>query len=229
MPRYAITDIHGCNRTFRALLDRLALGERDELFLLGDYIDRGPDSKGVIDTISELRLSPVTVHALRGNHEQMLIDSLYDRETYSVWLLSNGGLAALRSFGVKNLHALPEAYLAFFESLPHYHETPGYLLVHAGLNFHNDDPLDDRSALLWARNWYDDIDRDWLGDRIILHGHTPVARQTILEQLEKLDDVPALDLDSGCVYRQRSDMSHLCAFNLDTREIVFQKNVEDKD
>lgn len=70
MPQYAITDLHGCARTFRALLDKIRFSKEDELYLLGDYINRGPDSKGVIDHILELRESGHTVHCLRGNHQR---------------------------------------------------------------------------------------------------------------------------------------------------------------
>ena len=80
MKQYAIGDIHGCSKTFKELLDKIGLIEGDELYLLGDYIDRGPDSKGVIDTIFELREKGFKVICLRGNHESMLLDALKNRE-----------------------------------------------------------------------------------------------------------------------------------------------------
>lgn len=76
MKKYAITDIHGCNKTFQALLDKIAFTTADALYLLGDYIDRGPDSKGVFDTIFNLQETGHSVHCLRGNHEAMFLDSL---------------------------------------------------------------------------------------------------------------------------------------------------------
>ena len=74
--RFAVPDIHGCNKTFQALLDRIQLTTNDQLFLLGDYIDRGPDSVGVLDTILRLKEEGYSVFPLRGNHEQMLIESI---------------------------------------------------------------------------------------------------------------------------------------------------------
>ena len=70
MHRFAISDIHGCAKTFEALLDRIALSTQGELYLLGDYLDRGPDSKGVLDLIFRLQREGYAVHCLRGNHEQ---------------------------------------------------------------------------------------------------------------------------------------------------------------
>ncbi len=78
MRKLAIGDIHGCNKTFKALLDQINLSKDDELTLLGDYIDRGPDSKGVIDTIINLQSSGYQVRALRGNHD---IQKMYKRWT----------------------------------------------------------------------------------------------------------------------------------------------------
>lgn len=73
---FVIPDIHGCCRTFRQLLfHRLELQKTDTLYLLGDYIDRGPDSKGVIDTILELQRDGYDVQAIKGNHEEMLIET----------------------------------------------------------------------------------------------------------------------------------------------------------
>ncbi|MEM9260991.1 MAG: metallophosphoesterase, partial [Bacteroidota bacterium] len=73
MPRYAISDIHGCAATFRTALKTIAFSQKDELFLLGDYIDRGPDSMGVLEHIWTLQATGYEVTCLRGNHEQMLI------------------------------------------------------------------------------------------------------------------------------------------------------------
>ena len=75
MRKSAFSDIHGCNRTFSALLDQVAPDTGDELYFLGDYIDRGPDTKGVIDRIWGLEQEGLTVHCLLGNHEQMLMNS----------------------------------------------------------------------------------------------------------------------------------------------------------
>ncbi|MCW3075144.1 MAG: hypothetical protein JWP69_2213 [Flaviaesturariibacter sp.] len=214
---FAIGDIHGCNATFQLLLAKLNLSLRDTLYCLGDYIDRGPDSKGVIDTILNLREQGFTVHTLRGNHEQLLLDA---RESYSnnrLWL-NNGGDTTLKSFGIKNINNLPERYTAFFQQTEHYLLAGNVILVHAGLNFNADDPLTDRYAMLWTRDPF--IDGQWLDDRIVVHGHTPRPLSYIEAQ-----GGPVYDLDGGCVYSGKG-YGHLVAMNLDTKELTVQPNRE---
>src|SRR5215218_1348691 len=98
MPRYAISDIHGCCKTFRYMVEEvLHLQASDQLFLLGDYIDRGPDSKGVIDFILELRAKGYRVETLMGNHEFMMLETWEDASYLPLWL-RNGGDTTLASF-----------------------------------------------------------------------------------------------------------------------------------
>ena len=226
MRRFAIGDIHGCARTFRALLKRIDLSHDDELYLLGDYIDRGPDSRGVLDLIMEMRESGYRLHGLRGNHEQALLDSVevgWEEEQH--WLLY-GGDTTLASFGIRRAGDLPAPYVDFLRSLPFYLEVDEYILVHAGLNFRFPNPLQDPHAQLWIRDWYEQVNYQWLGRRIILHGHTPAPYLGIQLQLGLLDDQRYLDLDCGCVFAGTGGMGYLVAFDLDRRKLFFQKNVE---
>jgi len=226
MRRIAITDIHGCNATFNALLEQLRFSREDELYLLGDYIDRGPDSKGVIDSILRLRESGHTVHCLMGNHELMMINAFEEQQWKDTWF-SNGGRATMRSFQANSLLDIPESYLRFLLQLPFHLEADNFLMVHAGINFQNREPLDDTFSLLWIRDWYDDIDFDWLGDRIILHGHTPIPRAITEQQYEDMAEDQVLDLDCGCVFnRPLVGLGYLCALDMTNRELHFQRNVE---
>jgi len=220
MRRFAISDIHGCAKTFKALLQRIAFSKEDILFLLGDYIDRGPDSRGVIDHIWELQEDGFTVHCLRGNHEQMLLDELKAQEYYY-----NGEKATLHSFQVKANQDIPKPYIEWMEELPYFFALDDYILVHAGLNFNSKFPLQDETEMIWIRHWYDNIDRQWLGDRIIVHGHTPTRQLEIKRSVKELDEIPALDIDAGCVF-ESFGFGHLCALNLDTKEFIFQANVD---
>ncbi len=229
MAQFAIGDTHGCAKTFSALLDRIQLSPSDELFMLGDYIDRGPDSKGVVDQIWKLQEDGYRVHCLMGNHEHMLLDSLMPEGTLSqhVWL-GNGGKATLRSFGLhpnSPVSLIPKPYLKFFTNLDLHLEPSGYILVHAGLNFQDPDPLSDVDSLLWIRDFYGTIDLEWLDGRILLHGHTPKPATQIKFQLNRLPELPVLNLDAGCVFN-RGPYNSLCAFNMTTRELHFQPNIE---
>ncbi|PIQ21920.1 MAG: serine/threonine protein phosphatase, partial [Cytophagales bacterium CG18_big_fil_WC_8_21_14_2_50_42_9] len=147
--RYTISDIHGCANTFRHLVNEvIQLKPTDELFLLGDYIDRGPDSKGVIDFIQELQKSGIQVRTLSGNHEAMMLDALEDPEYFNHWML-NGGKQTLASFGVKSIREIPQSYWLFLRQLEYYIELEDYLLVHAGFNFKAEDPFTDTHSMLW--------------------------------------------------------------------------------
>lgn len=228
MNSYAIGDIHGCNRTFNALLDMLPLQSGDRLILLGDYIDRGPDSKGVIDTIFRLREAGFDVVCLRGNHEEMLLELFADGYDMSIWLF-NGGRSTMASFGTDRLRDIAPEYRTFLRSTLFYYETPGYIFVHGGLRFGNPDPLSPPRDLLWLRHWYADIDYAWLGDRIIVHGHTPESIETIEAQHARLARQQYLNLDNGCVYAgydRGPGLGRLLAFCLETKVLYSRASVE---
>ncbi|MTB52563.1 metallophosphoesterase family protein [Lewinella sp. W8] len=219
MARFAISDLHGCRQTFLAALDTIGLNKDDELFLLGDYIDRGPDSKGVIDTIWELERDGYRVQCLKGNHEQMCLDGTKDPNWLPIWL-KNGGRETMGSFGD---HMPDEQHLQWMEALPHYLETPGYILTHAGLNFRRANPMEDQDAMLWIRRWSQEVDRDWLNGRIIVHGHTPRTLSEIKENLAYLNHLPVMNIDAGCCY-DLPGRGNLCVFHLDDQRVTFMPN-----
>lgn len=230
MTKFAVSDIHGCAKTFVALLDKIALSKNDEIYLLGDYIDRGPDSKAVFDEIFRLQNEGYRVRCLRGNHEQILLRSLYDPMGLENWLLTDGK-KTMDSFGVESTGDIPGLYLDFMRELDYYLEVDEFILVHAGLNFNLFDPLQDDRDLLIIRRWYDQIRYDWLDGRIVLHGHTPMPWYDIQGQLALLETQRYLDLDAGCVYagsdrQDRAGLGTLCAFDMSNRRLIFQVNVD---
>src|SRR5262249_39170237 len=134
----AIGDIHGCLDALDALLDAIAPDAQDTLITLGDHIDRGPDSRGVLDRLIALagccRLVP-----LQGDHEEMLLDALRDKSLLKRWLTC-GGVDALRSYhwapgGPRRALAewIPERHREFLARCQRYHETDTHLFVHAGV------------------------------------------------------------------------------------------------
>ena len=225
MRRFAISDIHGCLQNFKALLEQIAFSTSDELYILGDYIDRGPDSKGVIDHIWYLQKEGYAVFCLKGNHEDMLLKAQYSASDLTSWL-RNGGKPTLESFGVELVREIPSEYRNWFQDLAYYFEVDHYILVHAGLGFYDKNPLKDKNLMLWIRRWYDDINKKWLGNRIILHGHTPTSALSIRDAVDNLHEVPALDIDNGCVY-SRAGLGQLLAFDLGTKELHFHKCIDD--
>ena len=226
---FAIGDTHGCLDTLKALLDKIAFTTQDELIMLGDYIDRGPDSKGVIDKLRHLNTEGYDVKMLRGNHEQMFLDD-YNQETRKSYGIF-GNEETLKSFGINSIRQTPTPYLVFMKSLPFYHLTDNYILVHAGLKFKKGhDPLADETNMMWVRDWYADVNRAWLGDRIIVHGHTPQTMEETEIQLRDLWYLPYLNIDCGACFKRKihKGMGLLCAFDLTNQELFFQKNVEDE-
>ncbi|MEM1318906.1 MAG: metallophosphoesterase family protein [Bacteroidota bacterium] len=224
MRKFAISDIHGCFDTFQALLQQIELSKEDELYLLGDYIDRGPLSKQVFDHIQDLQTQGYTVKCLRGNHEQLMLDSTLGGQHARVWMV-NGGVQTLDSFGVNHINDVPSPYMERMKQLPYFLEVDQYILVHAGLDF-KDQPLENFRAMLWIRNWYHQVDRAWLGDRIVVHGHTPIPRAAIKLQLAMLGRLPVLNIDNGCYRYQDMQRGQLCAFEMTEQKLYFQPNID---
>lgn len=202
MRRIAVSDIHSCAKTFRSLLDQeVAIQPNEQLFLLGDYVNRGPDPWGVFEFIFELMGRGVQVVCLRGNHEDRFLEA-YDAGERQA----------------------PLRFVKFMRSLKSYHEIEGYLLVHAGLNFQASDPMQDHLSMRWIRNWEHTLDRAWLGDRQIVHGHIRTPR----EEIERLvaQRSPILRIDNGCFSVDEYGQGSLCALDLDSYELYFQTNLD---
>ncbi len=184
---YVIGDIHGCLGPLKALMGKLPLKKTDELLFIGDYIDRGPDPKGVVNYVLELRKNhPGKVTCLLGNHEWMLLNYL-DRTDRESWL-QNGAQATLASYGGED--KIPYAHQEFFHSLSPFHRTDEYLFVHAGIR--PGIPLEAQSTedLLWIRREFYRYPGRF--DQTIVFGHTPLR--------EVLNQEDRIGIDTGCVF-----------------------------
>ena len=223
MSRYATTDLHGCLLTFRRLVeDELRFTSADELYLLGDYVNKGPDSRGVLDYLMYLQRAGFRVHCLRGNHDQALLDAARPR-----WF--RGWPAAslqptLRSFGVTRAADIPAPYLDWLAALPYDLELPDFLLVHAGYDFAlpPGQMQLDYTTMLNTRSFVFDPSRT--GGRRMLHGHVPTPTARVRAQAALRPGV--LGLDTGCVYRHNASYAHLTALNLDTWALTQVPNCE---
>jgi serine/threonine protein phosphatase 1 len=191
MKTYAIGDLHGELKMLEAMLDKLPLTEDDLVVFLGDYIDRGPDARGVIDRILQLREQGLKLIALKGNHEAMYLNYLRGEDADGLFL-NNGGRSTIRSYRTlcnRNGYP-PAAHLEFLESLALFHEAGNDFFVHAGAR-----PcvaLDDQAEedLLWIRSDFLGCSFDF-GKRIIF-GHTPCRKPLI--QPDKIG------IDTGATY-----------------------------
>lgn len=172
----AVGDIHGRLDLLRDLLaqiDREVGRTPHRLVCLGDYVDRGPDSAGVVALLRQRQACapPGSVVCLQGNHEDMLLGALRGAERLALWL-HNGGRDTLASFGVGRVEDLPGDVLRWLAACPTFYEDERRHYVHAGLN-----PAFDRASQsdydrLWIRDPFLLTERDF--GRYVVHGHTPV-------------------------------------------------------
>jgi len=170
MRTLAIGDIHGALPALNTLLTRIALRSEDWLIFLGDYIDRGPDSAGVLRTVSAFAQRPQTVF-LRGNHEQLMLDARLSFDAFRDWLL-NGGDATMKSYGglSGSLREIPDDHWQFLEKTVNYYETATHMYVHATAQ--HDLPLSQQTLrmLQWGR--FNDPPPHISG-KVLICGHTP--------------------------------------------------------
>jgi serine/threonine protein phosphatase 1 len=219
MSTYLISDIHGNNLLFRKALKSVNLRKNDVLIILGDLIDRGPDSKKVLDTIFLLLEHDFNITCIKGNHEKMFLDSFKDVNSKINWI-RNGGNETLSSFLTSEIEKIPKKYIELIESFKTYIEIDEYILVHAGLNMKIDDPFEDQYSLMWLRDWEGFINKEWLGNRKIIHGHTPLKKDLIQQQL--IDNKQIICIDNGS-YLKESGYGGLCVLRLDDMKLYFEK------
>jgi len=206
---YAVGDIHGEHELLSELLANLPLRDGDSLVFMGDYVDRGPDSREVVDVLLQLEKEWPCVF-LMGNHESMFLDFLgwkgveyFGGDAF----LINGGDRTLASYGyfdaedpnVKSF-SLPDGHEQFYRNLKLYHRDGDYLFVHAGLGRDLLDEVDVdfaiRSArcedLLWDRTTFDLPHK--LGVTVI-YGHTPSMDFSV-----RWNTPFSIGIDTGAVY-----------------------------
>lgn len=234
--RWVIPDIHGYAKTLQALLEQIRPVKTDHLIFLGDYIDRGPDSKGVIDYIMNLQKQGYKTTTLIGNHEEFLLKSLHlaDNKKGLAGLLKPnrvkkewmefGGKETLKSFGTKRMSNIPEIYIEWMKKLEYYIEFNDYVIVHAGLNFKKEDVFKDKQSMLWAKEFK--VIPSKIGYRQLIHGHTPVDLEYIHHCInaEKHDFI---DLDNGVYMTKKAGFGNLVAFELNERLLITQYNVDE--
>ena len=194
---YAVGDIHGRRDLLERLLelvwsDAAQTDERNKLVFLGDYVDRGPSSREVVDYLMALERPGWEIVSLRGNHEHFFLEFLQNPEVYRIWREFGGG-ETLRSYGVRppsfdNLEEfarareklatnVPASHLQFLKTLPLSFSAGDYMFVHAGVRpgiaLERQSPED----LMWIRDEF--LLSDRVLDKIIVHGHTPGERPVV--------------------------------------------------
>lgn len=219
--KFTVGDIHGCYYTLTHLLfDILKITKEDEIIFLGDYIDRGPFSKEVLDFLIDKIGNGYRFYPLMGNHEYMMLSSYFDDSILDLWYF-NAGETTLKSFSIASIQEIDLKYIDFLKSLKKFHISERYVLVHAGLNFELENPFEDEYAMLWARKFI--VDKSKIGNRKLIGGHTP----TTLEDIKNSLKTDRIFLDGGCVYKNiYPGYGYLCALNLDNDELYYVERID---
>jgi len=190
---FIVGDIHGCLDMLRRLMDKIPWRpEKDRLIFLGDFIDRGKNSKGVVDYVLDLRRTCAQIDCLVGNHEILLLDYV-DGNDRGLYFL-NGGWSTLESYRAGNPEGdgelIPPDHIAFYRSLQTYLELEDYYVVHAGFRPGVEIEKQVLEDMTWIREPFIYSDYDF-GKRVIF-GHTPFREPLVLEN--------KIGLDTGAVY-----------------------------
>lgn len=214
--RLVISDIHGCSRTFKKLLEKVGLTKEDQLFILGDAINKGPNSNKVLNRIINLQAKGFGVFYLRGNHEQIILNSKNKTVGQRKRILKSAEALNLLEGKVIN-----PIYLELLKNSYHFIETENYFLVHAGFN-EKENTFIDKKAMLQSRNL--EYNKALFKNKKIIIGHTPQALEKIQKTISKEKRV--ICIDNGCVHFNTEGQGNLLCFNLDKNEVYRQKYCE---
>jgi serine/threonine protein phosphatase 1 len=190
---FVIGDIHGCLDMLQELIYKIKWDPaHDRLIFIGDYIDRGENSKGVIDFILQLKENSSLIQCLIGNHEQMFLDYLSGVDPQSSLL--NGGFSTLKSYEeVRRSHndpLIPSSHLQFFSTLLPMVELEQYYIVHAGFRPHIKIQDQDLNDMIWIREEFIYSYYDF--GKVVIFGHTPLNSPLIMKN--------KIGIDTGAVF-----------------------------
>jgi serine/threonine protein phosphatase 1 len=235
--RWVVPDVHGCVLTLKTLIEyQITPNPEDEFIFLGDYIDRGPDSKGVIDYIMAMEEKGYKVTSLMGNHEDYCITAWEEDQevksflgirpktkTQKEWEVY-GGKQTLQSFDADRPRDIPEKYINWMKKLNYFVELDDFIIVHAGLNFDIEDPFEDKYSMIWIREF--NVDSEKIGGKKIIHGHVPVNLEFI-DMAVKTPDSKFVDLDNGIYFSNRAGYGNLVALELNSMQYAVQSLMDE--
>ena len=204
----AIGDIHGCLAALQALLDVIQPGGDDTIVTLGDYVDRGPDSCGVLEALMGLEKRTNLVPLL-GNHDEMMLEICRGRTYLPAYWLDLGGAATLASYGASESVDVWPTHIEFLGRCRVAFETEHFIFVHA--NYCAEMPIDQvpRSVLLWE-SFRDDVPGAHFSGKTVIVGHTSQKTGEVLDlgHLRCIDTwcygngwLTAMDVESGLIWQ----------------------------
>lgn len=229
-----IPDVHACPNTLRALVAQINLQPQDQLFFLGDYINKGSDSAGVLSYLLELQQQHFQLFLLRGNHEQMLLEKDYRRKNKGETYDNVPSYFRVNALLDANKH-LRKPYFDLLYNMPYYYETEKFYFVHAGFNITYFNPYlnatnhlfwEDWESMLWIRDFSisKDEQAEFFKGKQIIFGHTPTYLDFI--QKDVLLKSPSIGLDNGCVFKSRMFLGNLLCLDTTNWELFIQPNID---
>lgn len=218
MSLIAIGDIHGCAQTLDALMQSLAPRSNEQLVFLGDYVDRGPDSCGVIDRLLKFEQTHNCTF-LRGNHDAYLLQWC-ETGVYQDWHLF-GGDSTLESYkGPDGIVEVPSSHVDFLRRTHFFLDTPRYLFVHGGLDpnktVEENLTASDLRAFMYCREHLQARTVVW--EKCVVFGHTPMPEPIVTPQM--------IGIDTGCVFGDMPGLGRLSAIRLPGNRIVSATNCD---
>lgn len=215
----AMSDIHGDLDKFERVLEMIDYdSDKDQLLLLGDYVDRGPQSRQVLDKV--IQLTAEGAIALLGNHDKMMIDAFDHNEDplhLKRWYY-NGGIKTLQNYGYEiekddakywyKTDEMPEPitineeirpHIEFLKTLPYYYQTDSHIFVHAGVHPATAIEDTDPHTLVWIR---EDFHNGYSGNKTVVFGHTPTKYLHKKPEIY-FGDNNIIGIDGGCAYGGR--------------------------
>lgn len=173
----AIGDIHGCANALKTLLDAIRPSSEDTLILLGDYVDRGPQSAEVVEILCNL-VGSCNLVPLIGNHELIMQQGLQGGDPFRFWMTC-GGDATLASYG-GDIQNIPQHHLVFFQNCRAYYETDKHIFVHASYQPHLPMGEQDPQVIYWEHLSEEVPGPHYTGKKVFV-GHTPQIDGEIYE------------------------------------------------
>lgn len=166
---FVMGDLHGCSQALDLMLQEFSPGKDDTVVTLGDYVDRGPDSRGVVDRLLDLAQRTQLIPLL-GNHEVLMLDARDGSLDLNSWF-SVGGRQTMQSYGANGAEwdKVPEAHWQFFRNLRRWHATDTHIFAHANVNAMLPMPDQSDDWLFWRR--FDDSHPHFSG-KLLVCGHT---------------------------------------------------------
>lgn len=214
----AIGDIHGCYKTVRSLVEQLSDFYDRTFVFLGDYIDRGPSSKETVQFLIDFSRSVRCVF-IRGNHEQMLLESQLSGRHFSRWM-QNGGRTTLTSYGQTQMNVRFESsHHHFYRNTKLFFNSGDYVFVHGGFDpdktLAEQIPADESEMpgdVLWEREHIHADTSMW--EKTVVFGHSPMQEPFLAPK--------KIGIDTGCVYKNLPGFGRLTAVLLPEMKFYFQ-------